>query len=246
MAGTSSGCAKARSIVSRARSMRRFRSSVASDTGPESTSADRNPPGNPEHRAMRLRLTLVPLAIVLVTLIAAPASASNSAPPQTVTAARITVQPNTLRPGTKVHASELGQRVFPNATHGFALADTGNAQYPAATVDGGKTWKTDGPALHLNAAQAPLSVTEVGAAGQRTFFAFGSGQVVDVTSNAGKQWWRAILGDVVLAVVAPGNGELVAFAQDAAGTNGNKALTLVYVSRDGGRHWHLNDNFGAF
>ena len=47
--------------------------------------------------------------------------------------------------------------MFTDGKHGFALAE-GQAQYPAATNDGGKTWKTNGPALHVNAAQAPLAV----------------------------------------------------------------------------------------
>src|ERR1700761_1725346 len=110
-------------------------------------------------------------------------------PPATVTAAAITRQAHTLAPGSKVKGSAVfGNRVFINATDGFALVDTGQAQYPAATTDGGKTWKTDGPALHLNAAQAPLSVVDIGAAGQNTAFAWGTGQVIDATSNGGKQW----------------------------------------------------------
>ena len=195
---------------------------------------------------MRLRLAFAPLAIALAGLIAVPASASSPAPPKTVKSSLIKVQPNTLKPGTKVKASTLGKRVFVNATDGFAMANTGNAQYPAATTDGGKTWKTDGPALHLNAAQAPLSVTALDAANRKTIFAYGSGQVVDATGDGGKHWWRAILGDVVLATVAPGNGSLITFSQDATGTNGSKADTLVYVSKDGGKQWHLNDSFGAF
>ena len=86
----------------------------------------------------------------------------------------------------------VGQRVFVNATHGFALVDSGQAQYPAATADGGKTWKTDGPALHLDAAQAPLAVVDVGTAGRNTVFAWGTGQVIDTTSDGGKHWYRAL------------------------------------------------------
>jgi photosystem II stability/assembly factor-like uncharacterized protein len=111
-------------------------------------------------------------------------------------------------------------------------------------VDGGRTWRTDGPALHINAADAPESVLDLGAANRHTVFAYGGGQVVDVTSDGGRHWWQALLGDDVLSVVAFG-GRLIAVAQDATGS-GSTAQTVVYVSRDGGRHWRLNNTLGAF
>ncbi len=166
-------------------------------------------------------------------------------PPATVAGTLITRLAGTLKPGSLVKSANLGLRVFPNAKHGFALADVGQAQYPAATVNGGKTWRTDGPALHINAAQAPLVVQEVGAANQQTYFAWGGGQVVDATNDAGKHWYRAFLGDVVMAVVSPTNGQLVAFAQASTGSS-SAAVTWVYVSTDGGRQWHYNDSLGAF
>ena len=79
--------------------------------------------------------------------------------PKTVNATLITRVHGTLAAGSKVRSSAVaGQRVFTDAKHGFALASVGSADYPVATADGGKTWKTDGPALHLDAAQAPLAV----------------------------------------------------------------------------------------
>jgi len=81
-------------------------------------------------------------------------------PPKTVTATPITRRKGTLATGSSVRAAAVsGQRVFTDAKHGFALASVGSAQYAVATADGGKTWKTYGPALHLNAAQAPLSAS---------------------------------------------------------------------------------------
>jgi hypothetical protein len=167
-----------------------------------------------------------------------------AAPPKTITAVRITRRRGTLRPGTSVRARDLGQRVFPNASHGFALAHVGQADYPAATVNGGRSWHTNGPALHLDAAQAPLSVADAGAANQRTFFAFGGGQVVDATGDGGKHWWSAILGEDVLAVVPRIGGGILAVVQDAP--TGAAAATLVYVSTDGGHHWHRRTTLGGF
>jgi photosystem II stability/assembly factor-like uncharacterized protein len=196
-------------------------------------------------RQFQIRVTLVALAGVTVLMALVLPRAASAAPPHTVTARQLKPRAHTLRPGTRVRASKLvGVRVFVGPSRGFALVNTGEAQYPAATVDGGRTWRTDGPALHINAADAPESVLDLGAAGRRRVFAYGGGQVVDVTNDGGKHWWQALLGDDVLSVVAFGN-RLIAVAQDATGS-GSQAQTVVYVSRDGGRHWHLNNTLGAF
>jgi hypothetical protein len=108
------------------------------------------------------------------------------------------------------------------------------------------TWRTDGPAVHLDAAQAPLAVIYAGAANRHTYFACCGAQVVDATGDGGKHWWRTFLGDVVLAVVTRPSGELIAMAQTAANASGSRANTWVYVSRDGGHHWRLDRREGAF
>ncbi|HWE14483.1 MAG TPA: sialidase family protein [Solirubrobacteraceae bacterium] len=167
--------------------------------------------------------------------------AAPAAGQQTVTASLLTRPPMTLAPGSAVRSSSLGQRVFPDARHGFALASVGQAQYPAATSNGGRTWKTDGPALHLNAAQAPFVVLEIGAAGRRTVFAYGSGQVVDTTSDGGKHWYRALFNGLPMAVVRNAFGHLVAFVDGQ--TSGG--ATWQYVSKDGGRTWHHDTRVGG-
>ena len=108
--------------------------------------------------------------------------------------------------------------MFTGAQRGFALVNTGEAQYPATTVNGGKTWKTDGPALHLNAAQAPLSVVDIGAAGPKTIFAWGTGQVIDTTSDGGATWYRATFFGLPVAVVKNPQVHPVAFVDGE--TNG--------------------------
>ena len=160
-------------------------------------------------------------------------------PAPTIIARPIARVAGTLRPGVVVRAAALGHRVFVDAAHGFALASVGQAQYPAATVDAGRTWRVSGPALHLDAAQAPLGVCEVGALDRRVYFADGCGEVVDATSDGGRHWWRAFLGGGVLAVTGSG-GRLVAFVE-AVSDSGPTALTWVYVSGDGGRHWRYED-----
>jgi photosystem II stability/assembly factor-like uncharacterized protein len=132
-----------------------------------------------------------------------------------------------------------------NAGDGFGLAAGTTAQYPAATTDGGKTWRTDGPALHVDAAQAPLVVLDAGAAGTHTFYAYGGGQVVDATNDGGKHWWRAVLGDEVSAVVPGFDHQLFAFVQNAVGSSSTRTQTVVYVSTDGGHHWRRTNRFAA-
>jgi hypothetical protein len=186
---------------------------------------------------------LVAMAVGLFALPGA-AAAKKAGPPKTVTGALMKRQAGTLKVGSKVNASKVGSPwMFFNSNKGFAMAQAGQAQYPVATGDGGKTWKTNGPALHLNAAQAPLAVTNIGVGNQKTMFACCGGQVVDATGDGGKHWYQALLGDTVLSVIAPGNGKrLVAVAQNGS----NKATNLVYVSTDGGHHWKLNTKIGAF
>ena len=188
-----------------------------------------------------MRKLLVVSAVALGVAIPGASAAAAAGPQLVVIASLITRPARTLAPGTNVSGSKVvGQRVFVNATHGFALVDSGQAQYPAATADGGKTWKTDGPALHLDAAQAPLAVVDVGTAGRNTVFAWGTGQVIDTTSDGGKHWYRALFTEgIPVAVVNNPLGHLVAFV------DGSPGVTWQYVSKDGGKTWHLDKTLGG-
>lgn len=166
-------------------------------------------------------------------------------PQATVTASLFSRRPGTLAPGAKVRSADLGQRVFTDADHGFALASVGQAQYPAATDDAGKTWKTDGPALHINAAQAPLSVVDIDAISPTTIFAYGSGQVIDATSDGGKAWYGALFDGVVMAVVGGVDNHLVAFVDGSTSGSSSSGVTWQYVSKDGGRSWRYDNTVGG-
>lgn len=204
----------------------------------------------------RLSPAALSVSVVVAAAVAVGSSAAAASPPgaaleartasipATVTGQLITAPHHTLRPGTPVPLSSLGPRAFANARVGFSLAHVGQADYPAVTPDGGRTWHTNGPALHLDAAQAPLAVVDPGAAGNSTFFAFGGGQAIDSTSDGGRHWWRAFLGEAVIGAVPRIGGGIIAFAQNTVGT-GSSAVTEVYVSRDGGHHWHLDTSFGT-
>jgi hypothetical protein len=132
-----------------------------------------------------------------------------------------------------------GQRLFIGAKRGFALASVGDADYPVATTNGGKTWKTNGPALHLHAAQAPLAVEFIGALNRSTEFAWGGGQVIDTTSDGGKSWYGALFSNGgPIAVVPDLTGGLLAFVGSF-----NGGTVWEYVSKNG-RAWHYQATVG--
>ena len=147
-----------------------------------------------------------------------------------------------IRRGTSVRSSDLGVAAFVDGRRGFALADLSNGEtYPAATDDGGKTWRIDGPVFHIPAANGAAVVTQAGAARPRTYYAFGEGSVVDLTTDGGAHWWLALLGEDVVSVVPGFNPHhLIAVVQDSHGHSRSKVATLVYLSKDGGRHWRLS------
>ena len=171
-------------------------------------------------------------------------SASAAAgPQQKVTASLIKRPSGTVATGTTIPASEIyGNRVFIDANRGYALVQHGQAQYPAATTDAGTTWKTNGPALHVNAAQAPLAVAFIGAGGTKKIFAWGGGQVIDATPDGGAHWYRATFTGLPVAVLKNPKGHLVAFVD---GQTGASSVSTQYVSKDGGKSWHLDNTVGG-
>jgi hypothetical protein len=175
------------------------------------------------------------------------ADAAGPLPPQHLAARRLRTRRGAVRPGTVVGSRALSSdRVFANSDDGFALADERSAQYPARTSDGGRTWRIDGPQVHIDAADGPEAVSYVGLTGPRTLFAYGS-SVVDVTTDGGRTWWETLMGELVMAVV-PGQrpDELVAYLQQSVSNKrGAPAVTWQYVSRDGGRDWYYSTALGG-
>lgn len=112
---------------------------------------------------------------------------NDAAPPKTVTSRRLQPSaPGGLNPGTPVNSGFTGIQVFANHHIGFALTDlpqAGGSTYPVATADGGKTWRTDGPVLHIPAAQGPVAVGQAGVVGPHIYFAWcgACNTVIDVT-----------------------------------------------------------------
>ena len=187
------------------------------------------------------------LLATLLALIAASSPATPPSPQRSLTARHLRPRPGAVLPGTLVRQTDLvTPRVFANASVGFALANVDSAQYPARSLDGGRTWRIDGPQVHIDAADAPEGVGFVGVAGPRTFFAYGS-SAVDVTTDGGRTWWETFLGELVVAVVpGPRNG-LVAYVQQQLDPSSSSlaAATWQYASHDGGRHWVYSPALGG-
>jgi hypothetical protein len=174
------------------------------------------------------------------------AAASAPRPLRRIAAGRLVARPHPATRDSPVSSRDLfTNRVFIDANVGFALANVGNAQYPAVSRDGGRTWRIDGPQVHVDAADGPEGVGYVGAAAPRTFFAYGS-SAVDVTTDGGATWWEALPGELVTAVVAPVPGLLVAYVQQSVSNDHvNPAVSWEYVSQDGGRHWTYSTDLGG-
>lgn len=185
--------------------------------------------------AVVISAALLGSSLVAVSGASRRAAAAAAKPPKTVTAVPIPRRPGELASGTNVSSADIfGQRVFPSAKHGFALASVQDADYAVATADRGKTWKTEGPALHLHALQAPLAVLFIGAVNRKTAFAWGGGQVIDATSDGGKHWYSALFVNGGPVAVVHATGHLLAFIGSF-----NGATTWQYVSTDRGRTWHF-------
>ena len=187
--------------------------------------------------AAAIRVAVLALALPTSALVGV-ASASAAPAPAKLTGTLMTSSPlGPLARGTVVCSRTVGTRVFTNSQHGFGLAtERFGASYPAVTVNGGRTWRINGPVFHVPALQAPFAVTQVGALNARTYYAWGA-QSIDATSDGGKHWWRTLVPNSAVAVV-PSGSRLIAIAEDAP-PSGAPATVSVYLSTDGGHHWHI-------
>lgn len=153
-----------------------------------------------------------------------------------------------LRPGTVVPPANVGVAVFADARHGFTLASmSGSETYPAATVDGGRTWRIDGPVLPTLPSGGPAVISQPGIAGPRTYFVsegVGGITVVDVTTDAGKRWWRTLLPGGPVFVGAY-EGELTAIVAGSTIDRPDAQETFWAFHSKTGRRWTYDDSLSA-
>jgi hypothetical protein len=196
-------------------------------------------------RRRRLKASMVLLAGAAVAAVLATAF-SSSAPAQDraarhppavrrLRAARLRSDTGRLRPGTVVNRKRVGERIFADGRHGFALGWVSSTLVPVSTRDGGRLWRIDGPRLYREAADAPAAISNIGLVVPRMFYAYGP-SVVDVTPDGGPGWWQTFFDGFVVAVVPGSHVDLVAYVQPFQ-SRANPRVTYQYVTRDGGRHW---------
>jgi hypothetical protein len=157
-----------------------------------------------------------------------------------------------LRPGTRVSSSFIGIRVFAGRRTGFAITNVlkaGDGTYPVATTNGGTTWRTDGPVLHIPAAQGAIAVGQAGVAGSRIYFAWcgACNSVIDITPDAGKHWWQAYMPGQVLSLLGSpyARAGLIAVVEGpTSAADGRGASLWVYISNNG-RRWTYNHSMNA-
>jgi hypothetical protein len=149
-----------------------------------------------------------------------------------------------LRPGTVLQAESLVAEEYADPEHGFALANVSYETYPAATVDGGRTWRTDGPFFPIPIIQARGAAQQSGSAGPRTYFASQGLQgvtVVEGTTDAGKRWWQTVLPGGAVYVGAF-EGELTAIVAGTSGDAQEPSVTFWAFHSKTGEHWTYDDN----
>lgn len=140
--------------------------------------------------------------------------------------------------GTKVTVSRGDRRVYVNASDGVALVSVHGELMPARTTDGGRIWRIDGPGLFFEgAADAAVTVDNLDAQSPSTFYAYGGGQVIDITSDGGRVWRQAIFQGLEAGVSPIGHG-LAAYV-DQSNSTGTQGVTVQFVTTNGGRSWRV-------
>jgi len=178
-----------------------------------------------------------PLAAAFASLAAGAGADQNPPPPTTVTATKLAADkpPYAVR-GTVISASTLANRVFVNHSDGVSISAYKDAQYAACTTDSGRIWKVCSPHVHVNAADAPDVITEVGAdGGTRYLYAGPTGGDSVVVSTNTVDWYRARFQHPVAMVV----DDVLAPKQTIDVFDDSPSGILLYQSSDGGKTWKL-------
>jgi hypothetical protein len=151
-----------------------------------------------------------------------------------------------------VNSSFTGTRVFANRRDGFAITVIARARegtYPVATDDGGRTWRTDGPVLHIPAAQGAIDVGQAGVSGPGIYFAWcgACNTVIDISPDAGKHWLQTFMPGQVLSVLgatstSPG---LIAIVEGSTSAPSGRGASLWVYRSTNGRHWIYSGSMNA-
>ena len=195
---------------------------------------------------MRLRLGAGFIALAVGTGVAAAeggtarsASPTRSPLPDTKVTVRTIPRAQDLPAnGTRIEVPREDRRLFLDSRDGVALVSVHDEAMPVRTTDGGRVWRIDGPGLFTeNAADAAIVVDDLDAQDASTFYAFGGGNVVDITSDGGRVWRQATFQGLEVSVSPVAKG-LAAYV-DQSDNTGSRSLTIQFYTTDGGRSWRV-------
>ena len=140
--------------------------------------------------------------------------------------------------GTQVSVHQ-GRRVYVNPRDGFTLLDLHEGLVPARTTDAGMTWRVDGPSLYIpGAADSANTIEDFDAQSPTLIYAYGGGNVVDVTNDGGRVWRQAIFEGLQAGVLPVRHG-LLAYVEDFSTGRSQHTTIRRFLTTDGGRSWHL-------
>lgn len=133
--------------------------------------------------------------------------------------------------GTPTPDIYLGARSNPVGQTVYGL--TFGVTYPVISRDGGKSWKIDGPIFDTVGASGPDEADFIVATSASSVYAWGHGNLVRSTTDAGQHWWMTFFS-MAIGKVTNSNGTL------AATVSVGPSTTATYSSEDYGRTWTLN------
>ncbi len=172
--------------------------------------------------------------------------------PSRVRASVVSYAPRANEPriGTTVALSEVNNIAFATGRVGYALGGPQGSEFPLKTTDGGRRWFIDGPALFLPVADGASAVSDLAVRSASEAYAYGGsggGSSIVVTTDAGKRWWRAYLGQAVVAAAQRGSDiwALAAGPQSPPSAVNAVAVMWLYDSTNGGRSWTYRSTLPA-
>lgn len=140
-----------------------------------------------------------------------------------------------VRFGSLVAGSDTPQKSVSSITgsYGYALAYVNGFQYAVRTVDGGKSWRIDSTWFAGPWADGAAFAGTIQTFSPTIAAAAGDGQLLYVTTDAGKRWYGLFFSGVVLKVMSSGAHSFTV----TLGTEDGVGAGRTYVSNDGGAHW---------
>lgn len=148
--------------------------------------------------------------------------------------------PKPVAYGTLVPRSDLPRRpaISLHGSYGYALTIVRGFQYAIKTVNGGKAWRIASTWFAGPWADGAAFAGLIHTFSSSTAVADGDGQLLYITTDAGRHWYGLFFSGVVLRVSLKSSRTFIAYL----GTEDGVGRGRTYASGDGGVHWSLLDS----